>query len=135
MTTTTISNLNGTKEQNHSFTVFPENLNYAGTLFGGKLLAEIDTATSNAARRMLYHTDSDNLVTAKGEIDFKTPGKLGDIIEINCHVADIGRTSITIVANVMKEARTGKRGVLCTATFVFVALKDGQPFPHNLSSN
>lgn len=44
-----------------SFTVFPDALNYGGSLFGGKLLAEMDLAASNAARRLLYGTDFNGL--------------------------------------------------------------------------
>jgi acyl-CoA hydrolase len=135
MTTNPITQVNTGSEFKHSFTVFPDNLNYAGTLFGGKLLSEIDTATSNAARRLLYSTRCDNLVTVKGEIDFKSPGNLGDIVEINCCIKAVGRTSITVDANVTREGRNGIESILCTATFVFVGLLEGKPYPHNLQLN
>lgn len=41
----------------HSFIVFPEDLNYVGSLFGGKVLAEMDLTAAKAARRLLYGTD------------------------------------------------------------------------------
>jgi acyl-CoA hydrolase len=120
----------------YSFTVFPDSLNYAGTLFGGKLLSEMDLAASNAARKWLYHTSCDGLVTAQlSEVNFKSPGMLGDIVEIDCTITKVGISSITVLVNVIKESKTGQSGVICTARFVFVALKDGVPFPHNIELN
>lgn len=120
----------------YSFTVFPDSLNYAGTLFGGKLLSEMDLAASNAARKWLYHTSCHSLVTAQlSEVNFKSPGMLGDIVEINCTLTKVGMSSITVLVNVTKESKTGQGGVICTARFVFVALKDGVPFPHDIELN
>ncbi|MCB0762540.1 MAG: hypothetical protein KDC12_13520 [Flavobacteriales bacterium] len=119
-----------------SFTVFPDSLNYAGTLFGGKLLAEMDLAASNAARKLLYKTPCDGLVTVHlSEVNFKSPGMLGDIVEIACTVNELGRTSITVDTRVTKESREGVCGLICTARFVFVALQNGKPFAHNLAES
>lgn len=52
-------NVSEPKTTLHTFTVFPENLNYGGTLFGGKVLAEMDIAAVNTARRVLYNLDYD----------------------------------------------------------------------------
>src|ERR1700677_1827424 len=79
----------------HSFTVFPEDLNYKGSLFGGKILAEIDIAGLKPVRRMFYATDCDNLVTARiDRLDFLKPAKLGDIVEMTATIFKLGRTSI-----------------------------------------
>lgn len=115
----------------HTFTVFPDMLNYSGTLFGGKLLSEMDVAASNAARKMLYNTPCNGLVTAHlGEVNFTSPGLLGDIVELKCLVTHLGNSSITIEVQVAKEDQYGHRDGICNAKFVFVALRDGKPYPH-----
>lgn len=115
----------------HSFIVFPEDLNYAGTLFGGKVLAEMDLTAAKAARRVLYGTPCDGAVTASlHRVDFKSPALLGDIIELTANITKLGRTSIEIYVHVAKENQQGEVETICDATFVFVSIKEGKPFPH-----
>src|SRR5688572_17647097 len=92
----------------HTFTVFPDDLNYAGTLFGGKILAEMDLAAANTARKLLYNTSCDTAVTASlSLVNFQKPSYLGDIIEMTCNVTRLGRTSIEIHIQVKKECKRG----------------------------
>jgi acyl-CoA hydrolase len=116
----------------HSFTVFPEDLNYKGSLFGGKILAEIDIAGLKPVRRMLYATDCDNLVTARiDRVDFLQPAKLGDIVEMTATIFKLGRTSINVSVHVTKEDEFGNIEKICDAQLVYVSLKDSKPHPHN----
>lgn len=118
-------------ETKHSFMVFPEDMNYAGTLFGGKVLAEMDLTALKAARRILYGTHCDGAVTVSlDKVDFKCPAHLGDIIELQAVVRKLGRTSIEIYVHVSKENHYGIVETICDATFVFVSLKDGKSYPH-----
>lgn len=115
----------------HSFIVFPEDLNYAGTLFGGKVLAEMDLTAAKAARRILYNTSCNGAVTASlNKVDFKRPALLGDIIELTATITRLGRTSIDIYVHVLKENQLGEIETICEASFVFVSVKDGKPYPH-----
>lgn len=115
----------------HTFTVFPDDLNFAGTLFGGKVLAEMDIAAVNAARRLLYGLVYDAVVTASiSRVDFIAPAHLGDIIEIKSRVVKLGRTYIELVIQVQKEDNNGHFTTICEADFTFVVIKDGKPFPH-----
>jgi acyl-CoA thioesterase YciA len=121
------------KQQLFTFTVFPEDLNWAGSLFGGKLLAEMDSAAANCVRRILYKTNCDGLVTASlDRVNFKQPAHLGDIIELYSTVIAVGTKSITVTIEVFKEAKSGLRGKICDAQFIFVSLLNGKPAPHNL---
>jgi len=120
-------------ESLHTFTVFPDDLNYAGTLFGGKILAEMDIAAANTARRMLYHLDYDGVVTARLDgVDFIAPALLGDIIEMRSMVVKTGKTSMVIAVSVLKEDQKGKRALICEANFTFVVMKNGKPCLHFL---
>ncbi|MES2689446.1 MAG: hotdog domain-containing protein [Bacteroidota bacterium] len=114
-----------------SFLVFPQDMNYAGTLFGGKILAEMDRAALKAARRVLYGTDCDGAVTVSfDKVDFKKPAHLGDIIELTARITRFGRTSIQIHVQVSKEDHEGKIETICEASIVFVSVKDGKAHPH-----
>jgi acyl-CoA hydrolase len=116
----------------HSFMVFPEDMNYAGTLFGGKILAEMDKTALKASRRVLYGTYCDGAVTVSlDKVDSKKPAHLGDIIEIDAKIARLGRTSIEIFVHVSKEDHQGEIETICDATFVFVSMKNAKPYPHN----
>lgn len=116
----------------HSFTVFPDDLNYKGSLFGGKILAEIDIAGLKPVRRMLYNTGCDAAVTASiDRVDFLKPAKLGDIVELTATIYKLGRTSISVFVHVTKEDEFGNIEKICDAHLVFVSLKDGKPQPHN----
>lgn len=118
-------------ETAHSFMVFPEDLNYAGTLFGGKMLAEMDRAALKASRRLLYSTACDGAVTVSlDKVDFVSPAHLGDIIELRARIVALGRTSIHILVHVTREDHSGKIETICNANFVFVSMKDGKPFAH-----
>jgi acyl-CoA hydrolase len=116
----------------HSFTVFPDHMNYAGALFGGKILAEIDIAAIKTVRRMLYYTDCDAAVTASiDRVNFLKPADLGDIIEMTATIYKLGRTSINVFVHVTKENQQGGIETICDASLVFVSLRNGVPYPHN----
>ena len=124
--------LSHARVDNYTFTVFPDDLNYAGTLFGGKLLAEMDLAASNSARRMLYDSDCNGLVTAKlGEVNFLHPAYLGDIITLETRITQAGRSSVSVEVKAGSESIKGEQKLICTAHFVMVALKEGRPHPHH----
>lgn len=121
----------GQKASLHTFTVFPEDLNYTGSLFGGKLLSEMDVAAIKPVRRILYGTACDGAVTVSlDKVDFKNPAYLGDIIELHAGIVRMGRTSIDVAFHVSREDQTGEVATICEARFTFVSLKDNEPYPH-----
>lgn len=118
----------------HSFTVFPTDLNYAGSLFGGKVMAEMDIAGVKVVRRALYNTGSDGCVTASfDKIDFKKPGFLGDLIIMTAEIKAVGRSSIQVRIIVKRESVLGEIEDICAGNVTFVATKDKKAFPHGLS--
>lgn len=120
------------KWSTYVFTVFPDTLNYAGTLFGGKLLAEMDLAVLHTVRRFLYGVDCDGIVTAHvSEVNFLNPAFLGDIIELKTKIIGTGRTSVTVKVVAESENLAGERQHICNATFVMVVLKDKKPMAHS----
>jgi hypothetical protein len=118
----------------HSFTVFPQDLNYADTLFGGKVMAEMDIAGIKVVRRALYGTGCEGAVTASvDKIDFKKPAFLGDLITMVAEIKAIGKSSLQIKITVTRESTIGFIDEICAANFTFVAMKNKKSFPHGLS--
>jgi acyl-CoA hydrolase len=116
------------------FTVFPEHINFVGTLFGGVLLGKMDIAAATLARKILYKTEADGAVTASmDKVDFLLPGNIGDLITIKSVLKSLGKSSILIQCKVYKEDMKGNTEKMCTAMFTFVAMKEGKPYPHGLS--
>lgn len=116
------------------FTVFPEHINFVGSLFGGVLLGKMDIAAATLARKLLYSTEADGAVTASmDKVDFLLPGNVGDLITIKSVLKSLGRSSILIQCKVYKEDMKGNIEKMCTAMFTFVAMKEGKPYPHGLS--
>ena len=84
--------------------VKPEDLNAGGSLFGGQLLKWID---EEAAIYAMCQLDN-NKVTTKfmSEIDFISPARTGDVIEIGLEMSKIGTTSITFRCEASEKNRT-----------------------------
>lgn len=118
----------------HSFTVFPQDMNYACSLFGGKIAMEMDIAGAKVVRRALYGCGSDGCVTASVDrIDFKKPAQLGDLITMTSEIKALGESSIQVRIKVDRESLIGEVEEICSANFTFVAIKDKKPFPHGIS--
>ena len=118
----------------HSFTVFPQDLNYADTLFGGCVMSHMDVAGVKVVRRALYGTGAEGAVTASVDrIDFKKPAFLGDLITMVSEIKALGKSSLQVRITVSRESQQGFIEDICAANFTFVAMKDKKPFQHGLS--
>jgi len=106
-------------------TVFPNQTNPLGTLFGGRVLELMDVNSSIACLRFCRLP----VVTASTEpIDFRNPIYVGEIIELRSKVVWTGRTSMIVRSEVYGENPLSGERRLCTIGHLnFVALKDGKP--------
>jgi acyl-CoA thioesterase YciA len=109
--------------------VMSKDLNAHGNLFGGIMLAWIDESAAIYVMRKIGYT---NIVTVNMDnVNFMTPGRNGDIIQIYGSIEKIGRSSIVIRTNSISLA-LGKhiqRDVIqCLVTFVCLD-ESGKPFP------
>jgi acyl-CoA hydrolase len=119
--------------QTSSFHVFPNDLNGGNTLFGGKMLAEMDCEMAKVAKSLIYGTEANNVVTACFDrVDFLLPAYQNDLVIMEADVYELGKTSMKIKVDAYIWNGPNKENwkKICTATSVFVALKDGKPFPH-----
>jgi acyl-CoA hydrolase len=107
--------------------VLPGQTNNHGTLFGGQLVAWMDTAASVAACRFCR---SDVVTISIDDLYFAQPIKQGDIVVLYAQVNQAWGTSMEIgVRAESEDARTGERRHACTGFLTFVRIKDGRPAP------
>jgi acyl-CoA hydrolase len=109
-------------------TVFPDQTNHMGTLFGGQALSMMDEACFVAASRLAHRT----CVTVHVDgIDFRVPVRAGELVEVVARAVAVGRTSVTCAAELYAEDLvTGERRLATRGTFVLVAVdQDGRPTP------
>jgi len=129
-------------EAEHSFIVMPKDCNYnmdedgnvMRTLFGGKLLYDLDFAAAKIARRATYDVDCDMVVTASvDKTNFDKPAFIGDIITYTSTIKALGKSSIQIRIKVIRESRKGVVELISTSNMTFVTMKGGKPTPHELT--
>lgn len=86
--------------------MMPKDANPFGTIFGGVILSNIDSAGSVAARREILlrgGIDAGYVTVAMNKVEFKKPVLVGDTVRFVCTVVRIGRTSITMHVDVVAE--------------------------------
>lgn len=107
--------------------VKPGDLNSENTLFGGRLLEWLD---EECAIYAVCQLDTSSLRTKiVGEIDFKNPAHLGNVIEIGVEATAFGKTSITLRAEVRNK--NTKQPIVTVDKIVMVAVDAaGKPTPH-----
>ena len=106
----------------------PEDLNAGGTLFGGQLLKWID---EEAAIYAMCQLDNQRVTTKfMSEIDFISPAKTGDVIEIGLELVTIGVTSLTFRCEA--RVKQTEKTIITIDKIVFVNLDEKlRPTPHN----
>jgi acyl-CoA thioesterase YciA len=109
--------------------VMERDINPAGHLFGGAMLAWLDEATAVYVMERIGF--SDFVTVALEDVRFQAPGHRGDIITIYSRIVATGRSSITAeTCAINHELQTGKDREIITCRFTFVCLKDHEPYPY-----
>lgn len=107
-----------------------EDLNGAGTLFGGKALAWIDEEAAIFASCQL---SSKNLVTKLiSEVNFVSPAYMGDILEIGCDLIKIGETSITVSCTIRNKSTQHEIVKVDKIVFVNIDPETKKAKPHGI---
>lgn len=102
--------------------VFPPDTNTHGTLFGGKLMAQIDDVAAIAAQR---HSRRLVVTASTDSVDFLQPVKEGDAICLEAFITWTHKTSMEVfIKAVTEDLLTGDRKVCTTAFMTFVALDE-----------
>jgi len=118
----------------HRFTVFPQDTNNLQTLFGGKLMAEMDLAAATLCRKLLRTSEAEGAVTRSfSRIDFNAPAHVDDLIEISAELKMLGKSTMRIWLVASKEDSDGKIIKIGSSNATFVSLKEGKSFPHGIN--
>jgi acyl-CoA thioesterase YciA len=78
----------------------PADTNYAGSIFGGWILSQVDIAGSIAAIR---RARGRVVTVAVNSVEFHEPVFVGDVISCYAEVTRVGRTSITVGVDVFAQ--------------------------------
>src|SRR5437016_11242992 len=106
----------------------PADTNPSGDIFGGWIMALMDSAGSMTATRI---AGSRTVTAAASNMSFLRPVKVGDVVCCYTDVVRIGQTSITLCVEVwVLRQGCGARTKVTAAEFTFVALDEaGRPRP------
>ncbi len=110
------------------YLLMPHQANPFGTAFGGGIFAWIDMVESMAARR---HGGTEVVTVSIDSLSFREPVYIGDQVVLKACVNYVGRTSMEVGVQVIREnPDTGNQTIATTAHLTFVALdKDKKPIP------
>ena len=105
---------------------YPRDLNPAGTIFGGWIMAKMDKAASIAVEDIV---DATAVTVAVSNLHFIKPVHNGDIVTFYTTISRIGRTSIEITVEAEVRCRSSRCEMQVTnAVFTFVTVNEkGKP--------
>ncbi len=109
--------------------VFPGDTNHLGTLYGGTLMAWMDSAAAVAGVR---RSGSAAVVTAAVDtLTFRVVIRQGELVELVARVESVGRTSMRVRVEAHREDPSTRERELCTeGIFAMVAVDaEGHPTP------
>lgn len=111
--------------------VQPGDLNANGTLFGGRCLSWVD---EEAAIYAAIETRHKRVVTkSMSAVSFLAPARQGDVVEIGIALKKVGKTSVTLEAQV--RDLTSQRIIVNIDEIVFVCVDEiGKPIRHSLGA-
>jgi acyl-CoA hydrolase len=106
--------------------MLPQHSNNLGLVFGGVILAMMDTASAVCAIR---HARNICVTASVDRVDFREPIHLGDLVIMKCSVNFVGRTSMEVGVRVESEdLQTGNRRHTNSCYLTFVAIdRNGKP--------
>jgi len=102
--------------------IFPNDVNNHNTLFGGKLMSDIDMLASISAAR---HCRLECVTASTDSVDFLSPITQQDSVCIESFVTWTGRSSMEVFVKIIAEnLLSGERKIAATAFLTFVALDE-----------
>jgi acyl-CoA thioesterase YciA len=123
MTTDDLDSLPADREPVLRVVPLPADANFAGDIFGGWIMSQVDIAGSIPAIRMARGRVA---TIAVNSFVFKKPVFVGDLVSFYGAVVKVGRTSITVDVEVFAQRRPlGDECVKVTeATLTYVAVDE-----------
>ncbi len=108
--------------------MMPQHSNNLDHVFGGVILAMMDTSAAVSAIR---HARTNCVTVSVDRVDFREPIHLGDLVIMKCSVNFAGHTSMEVGVRVEAEnLQTGVRRHTNSCYLTFVAVdRNGRPIP------
>ncbi len=102
--------------------IFPNDVNNHDTLFGGKLMSDVDQVASITAAR---HSRRECVTASTDSVDFLRPIRTTDYVFFESYVTWTGTTSMEIFVKIIAEdLKSGESKIAATAMLTFVALDE-----------
>ena len=102
--------------------IFPNDVNNHDTLFGGKLMSDVDTVAGISAAR---HSRRECVTASTDSVDFLQPIRKTDYVFFESYVTWTGRSSMEVFVKVIAEdLKSGESKIAATALLTFVALDE-----------
>lgn len=106
----------------HTYKVFPNDLNSYGTAFGGMIMGVCDRIALVVAER---HSKKTCVTASVDSMHFLNPAGQGDILLFSASINRAWKTSMEIGVKVVAEHyQTGQRRHILSAYFTFIALDE-----------
>ena len=101
----------------------PADVNYAGDIFGGWIMSQVDIAGGILAIR---RAGGRAATVAVNSFAFKKPVLVGDIVSLYAQILRVGRTSVTVEVEVYAQRYFSETEIVkvTEATLTYVAVDD-----------
>ncbi len=104
--------------------VFPNDVNNHNTLFGGRLMSDVDQIASISAAR---HSRKECVTASTDSVDFLHPIRPSDSVCFESYVTWTGSSSMEVFVKIVAEdLKSGESKIAATAFLTFVALDENR---------
>src|SRR5699024_240797 len=102
--------------------VFPEHTNHLNTMFGGKILANIDEIAAIAAMK---HAETDCVTASIDSVNFLKPIRAGEIVTYEAYISHVGTSSLEVCVQIKVDNPFTHKSDLAVLSFLtFVAVDE-----------